>query len=61
MKWRAVRSTLQVSEPKPLRSRRSVRLPGVVLAALRMHRTRQLEERLAAGAGERLVLSSQRA
>jgi integrase len=47
--WRQVRSTLRVTEPKSVRSRRTVRLPGVVLTALRAHRTRQLEDRLAAG------------
>ena len=35
--------------PKTARSRRTITVPGVVAAALRRHRTRQLEERLAAG------------
>lgn len=37
-------------DPKTERSRRTIKLPGVVTAALRRHRRRQLEERLAAGA-----------
>lgn len=36
-------------EPKTQTSRRTLALPGVALAALRRHRTRQLEERLVAG------------
>ena len=39
----------ELVQPKTTRSRRTVALPGVVLAALRQHRTRQLEERLWAG------------
>ena len=53
----SVRQTLEragseprFGEPKTARSRRTINLPGVVAAALRRHRTRQLEERLAAGA-----------
>ncbi len=53
----SVRQTLEragseprFGEPKTVRSRRTINLPGVVAAALRRHRTRQLEERLAAGA-----------
>jgi integrase len=49
VQWRQVRTTLRVTEPKSQRSRRTVRLPGVVVTSLRAHRTRQLEERLAAG------------
>ena len=52
----SVRQTLEragpqprFGEPKTERSRRTIRLPGVVATALRRHRTRQLEERLAAG------------
>lgn len=48
--WRPVRSTLRATEPKSVRSRRTVCLPGVVMTALKAHRTRQLKERLAAGA-----------
>lgn len=51
-----VRHTLQrrgpgweLVEPKTNRSRRTVPFPGVVLTALRAHRTRQLKERLWAG------------
>ena len=36
-------------EPKTARSRRTINMPSTVAAALRRHRTRQLEERLAAG------------
>jgi integrase len=38
-----------IDELKTERSRRSIPLPAVALSALRAHRTRQLEERLAAG------------
>lgn len=46
---KAVRGTVQFSEPKTVRSRRTITLPDVVATALRKHRTRQLEERLTAG------------
>ena len=46
---KAVQSTLHVSEPKTARSRRTITLPSLVSDALRAHRTRQLEDRLAAG------------
>ena len=53
----SVRQTLEragsaprFGEPKTARSRRTITMPGIVAAALRRHRTRQLEERLAAGA-----------
>ncbi len=36
-------------EPKSARSRRTLALPGIAASALRAHRVRQLEERLAAG------------
>ncbi|MGE3843794.1 MAG: site-specific integrase, partial [Vicinamibacterales bacterium] len=36
-------------EPKSARSRRTVALPDVAVTALRAHRVRQLEERMAAG------------
>ena len=39
----------QLVEPKSERSRRSIALPDVAVSALREHRVRQLEERLAAG------------
>ncbi|ACZ40244.1 tyrosine-type recombinase/integrase [Sphaerobacter thermophilus] len=39
---------LVLVEPKTQRSRRTVALPAVALRALREHRTRQLEERIAA-------------
>lgn len=41
--------TFQFVEPKTARSRRTLALPDVAVTALRAHRTRQLEERLAAG------------
>ena len=37
-------------EPKTARSRRTITLPPVVVSALRLHRARQLQERLLAGA-----------
>jgi len=40
---------LQLLEPKTKRSRRLLEMPDVVVRALRAHRARQLEERLAAG------------
>ena len=39
----------ELVEPKTDQSRRTLSLPTVLIAALRVHRTRQLEERLAAG------------
>jgi integrase len=41
---------LQLLELKTASSRRALQIPDVVVRALRAHRTRQLEERLAAGA-----------
>jgi integrase len=38
-----------LAEPKTTRSRRAVRLPAIVVAALREHRKRQIAERLLAG------------
>jgi len=46
---RSVGTTLRLTEPKSARSRRTLRMPGIVVASLKAHRTRQLEERLAAG------------
>ena len=52
----SVRQTLErggreprFGEPKTVRSRRTINMPGIVTAALRRHRTRQLEERIRAG------------
>jgi integrase len=52
-----IRKQLQVidgqptfTDPKSRKGRRTVPLPGSVLTTLKQHRTRQLEERLAAGA-----------
>ena len=49
IEWRKVRTGLRVTEPKTPRSRRTVHMPAIVVTALKGHRTRQLEERLAAG------------
>lgn len=46
---RKVRTTLNITEPKSARSRRTIRMPGVVVAAVKAHRKRQLTERMAAG------------
>ena len=43
------KGSLELVEPKTQQSRRTLPLPAVLLAALKTHRTRQLEERLAAG------------
>ncbi len=43
------RGQVLVGEPKTPRSKRPLTFPGRVVAALKMHRKRQLEERLAAG------------
>jgi integrase len=40
---------LQLVEPKSAKSRRTIALPALSVSALRLHRARQLEERLAAG------------
>lgn len=48
-KWREVRTTLRTAEPKSVRSRRTIHMPSVVVSAVKAHRTRQREERLAAG------------
>ena len=47
---KAVRSTVRFAEPKTSRSRRTITMPALVADALRAHRMRQVEERLAAGA-----------
>lgn len=44
-----MKGRLELVEPKTLRSRRTIALPDVMVAALRTHRVRQIEERLAAG------------
>jgi integrase len=49
-RWRQVRTILHVTEPKSVRSRRTIRMPALLVSTLKMHRTRQREERLAAGA-----------
>jgi integrase len=48
-RWRTLRTTIHFVEPKSTRSRRTIRLPQVVISALRSHRAGQLKERLAAG------------
>lgn len=40
---------LVLTEPKTVRSRRTIQLPAIALEALRAHKVRQLEERLKAG------------
>jgi integrase len=50
-KVRAVKTSAQLVEPKSARSRRMIALPAVTIAALKAHRKRQLESRLAAGDG----------
>jgi integrase len=37
------------TEPKSTRSRRTIRMPGVVIGAVKAHRKRQLTKRMAAG------------
>src|SRR5205085_11931314 len=44
-----VNGKLILSEPKTEKSRRALPLPSLLIAALRAHRSRQLEERLRAG------------
>jgi integrase len=44
-----VQATLNLIEPKSRRSRRAIQMPALVVKALKAHRVRQLEERLAAG------------
>ena len=44
-----MKGRLELAEPKTARSRRTIALPGSVVSVLRTHRTRQREERLAAG------------
>src|SRR5262245_12214242 len=46
---KTVKTSVQVSESKSARSRRTIALPNVAVVALRAHRVRQLETRLAAG------------
>ena len=48
-KLKAVQQVVHFAEPKTARSRRTITLPGLVVSALRTHRTRQLEERMSAG------------
>ncbi|HKA58333.1 MAG TPA: tyrosine-type recombinase/integrase, partial [Gemmatimonadales bacterium] len=48
-RWRGVRTSLTLTEPKSVRSRRTIRMPQVVIAALKVHRKTQLKERFAAG------------
>jgi integrase len=44
-----IKTSVQITELKSTRSRRTIALPGVAITALRSHRVRQLETRLAAG------------
>ena len=50
LRLREVRTAVRFAEPKTTRSRRTITIPGLVIASLRVHRERQHEERLAAGA-----------
>lgn len=47
-KWRELR-LIRFVEPKSTRSRRTIRMPQLVASALKAHRKRQLEERMALG------------
>jgi integrase len=47
--FRAVKTSVQITDLKSARSRRTIALPTFAITALRSHRTRQLEARLAAG------------
>jgi integrase len=49
LKEKGVRQTLHFTEPKSVRSRRTITLPAIAITALKKHRTRQKKERLAAG------------
>jgi len=44
-----VNGSLQLVEPKTARSRRTVSIPEIAVTSLRLHRARQLQERLLAG------------
>jgi integrase len=44
-----VKTSIQITDLKSARSRRTIALPAVAIEALRSHRVRQLEARLAAG------------
>jgi len=44
-----IKTSLNIVEPKSARSRRTIALPAVTVAALRRHRRQQLKARLAAG------------
>ncbi len=46
---RTMKTSLHIVEPKSARSRRTIALPTAAVTALRAHRVRQLEARLAAG------------
>ena len=46
----SVGTSVRFAEPKTARSRRTIMIPELVASALREHRQRQIEERLAAGA-----------
>jgi integrase len=49
-RWRELRTVIRFVEPKSARSRRTIRMPKIVVTALKAHRKRQLEERMALGA-----------
>jgi integrase len=50
---KAIKTSVHLVEPKSSRSRRTIALPQVAIAALRSHRAQQLKTRLAAGASWR--------
>jgi integrase len=47
--FRAVKTSVQITDLKSARSRRTIALPAIAITALRSHWTRRLEARLAAG------------
>jgi len=48
-RWRELRSVIRFVEPKSARSRRTIRMPQIVVSALKAHRKRQLEKRMELG------------
>lgn len=52
-----VKTSVQFTELKSVRSRRTIALPAVAIAALRSHRVRQLEARLVAADAGRIAAS----
>jgi integrase len=48
-RWRKLRTVITFVEPKSDRSRRTIRMPQIVVTALKAHRKQQLKERMALG------------